>query len=69
MIRETDLAHHWSSPIVTEVSPLREFYPAEAYHQDYYQQNGQQPYCRAVIAPKIDKLRKLYRDRLKKQPA
>ena len=56
----------WSAPIVTEVAPLETFYPAEDYHQDYYALNGEQPYCRAVIAPKIDKVRKLFRDRLKK---
>ena len=68
MIHSTDEAGHWGAKIVTEVAPLTEFYPAEAYHQNYYRLNGEQPYCRAVIAPKIDKLRKLYRDRLKKQP-
>ncbi|HLJ57409.1 MAG TPA: peptide-methionine (S)-S-oxide reductase MsrA [Chthonomonadaceae bacterium] len=63
-IREA--AGHWDAPIVTEVAPLETFYPAEEYHQDYYRQNGDQPYCRAVIAPKIDKLRRQYRDRLKR---
>jgi peptide-methionine (S)-S-oxide reductase len=68
VIRELEEARTWPAPIVTEVQPLTTFYPAEAYHQDYYSLNGEQPYCRAVIAPKIDKLRKHYRDRLKKQP-
>lgn len=45
-------------PIVTEISPLREYYPAEAYHQDYFRNNPNQGYCRAVIRPKIDKLKK-----------
>lgn len=67
VIREVEASGVWSGPIVTEVAPLTEFYPAEHYHQDYYRLNGDQPYCRAVIAPKIDKLRKLYRDRLKRQ--
>ncbi len=64
-----DAADLWDGPIVTEVTPLEKFYPAEDYHQDYYSQNGDQPYCRAVIAPKVDKVRKLFRDRLKRQPA
>jgi peptide-methionine (S)-S-oxide reductase len=51
--------------IVTEVSPLAKFYPAEAYHRDYYNRNTNQPYCRAVIAPKIAKLRKYHLDKLR----
>ena len=47
----------WEAPIVTEVVPLTDFYPAEAYHADYYRRNPNQGYCRAVIAPKIAKLR------------
>jgi peptide-methionine (S)-S-oxide reductase len=52
-------------PIVTEVVPLGEFVPAEPYHQGYYRQNPDQPYCRAVIAPKVAKLRAKYAPRLK----
>ncbi len=48
----------WGGKIVTEVSPLPEFYPAEAYHQDYYKNNPSAGYCRVVIKPKIDKLKK-----------
>lgn len=48
----------WGGKIVTEVSPLPEFYPAEAYHQDYYRNNPSAGYCRVVIKPKIDKLKK-----------
>lgn len=55
----------WDSPIVTEVTPLTVFYPAEAYHQDYYERNPSQGYCRAVIAPKVAKFRKYYADRLR----
>ena len=58
----------WDDPIVTELRPLDAFYPAEEYHRDYYRRNPNQGYCRAVIAPKVAKLRKLYFDRLK-QPA
>ncbi len=54
----------WDRPLVTEVTPLDVFYPAEDYHQDYYARNGQQPYCRAVIAPKVAKFRKQYLEML-----
>jgi len=55
----------WDDPIVTEVVPLTVFYPAESYHRDYYNRNQNQPYCRAVIAPKVAKLRKQHIERLK----
>jgi len=67
VISEVNTAGNWGAPVVTEVAPLTKFYPAEDYHQDYYSLNGDQPYCRAIIAPKIAKLRKVYRDRLKRQ--
>ena len=54
----------YDAPIVTQVEPLETFYPAEAYHQDYFQNNPNQPYCQAVIAPKVAKLRKHFLDRL-----
>ncbi|MBX2821259.1 MAG: peptide-methionine (S)-S-oxide reductase MsrA [Rhodothermaceae bacterium] len=54
----------YDDPIVTEVVPLDIFYPAEEYHQDYYANNSRQPYCAAVIAPKVAKLRKKYAERL-----
>ncbi len=57
----------WDTPIVTEVVPFGEFYPAEEYHRDYYRRNPGQGYCRAVIAPKVAKLRKLYFEKLKKR--
>ncbi len=50
----------WSNPIVTEVTRLEEFYPAEEYHQEYYKKNPYQGYCRAVIKPKLVKVRKKY---------
>jgi peptide-methionine (S)-S-oxide reductase len=56
----------WDRPIVTEVTPLTEFFPAEDYHQSYFEQNPNQPYCRAVIEPKVSKFRKQYFDKLKK---
>lgn len=46
----------FADPIVTEIAPMGDFYPAEAYHQDYFRNNGSAPYCRAVIAPKLKKL-------------
>ncbi len=49
---------HFSKPIVTEIVPLTKFYKAEGYHQDYYRSNPQQPYCRAVIQPKVEKFEK-----------
>ena len=58
----------WDDPIVTELKPLDTFYPAEEYHRDYYRRNPNQGYCRAVVAPKVAKVRKLYLDKLK-QPA
>jgi peptide-methionine (S)-S-oxide reductase len=66
VIAELSEAGVWDAPIVTEVTPLRAFYPAEDYHQEYFQQNGNQPYCRVVIAPKVAKFRKQYLDQLKK---
>jgi len=50
----------WEKPIVTEVLPMAPFYPAEDYHQAYYELNGEAPYCRAVIAPKMRKLREQF---------
>ncbi|UEM22908.1 peptide-methionine (S)-S-oxide reductase MsrA [Skermanella mucosa] len=55
----------WDRPIVTELAPLPVFYPAEAYHDDYYARNSAQPYCQVVIAPKVSKVRKQYMDRLR----
>jgi peptide-methionine (S)-S-oxide reductase len=68
VIAELTAEKVWDDPIVTEVAPCRQFYPAEEYHRDYYRRNPNQGYCRAVIAPKVAKVRKLYFDRLK-QPA
>jgi peptide-methionine (S)-S-oxide reductase len=60
-----DAAGVFGAPVVTEVVPFVAFYPAEVDHQDYYARKPRQPYCRAVIGPKLDKLRKVFRDRLK----
>lgn len=50
----------FTQPIVTEIKPLDAFYPAEKYHQNYYRNNTDQPYCRAIISPKIAKMRQKY---------
>ncbi|MDZ4804719.1 MAG: peptide-methionine (S)-S-oxide reductase MsrA [Candidatus Eisenbacteria bacterium] len=55
----------WPDPIVTTIEPLETFYKAEETHQDYYARNSNQPYCQAVIAPKVAKLRKEFYERLK----
>lgn len=55
----------WGAPIVTQVEPLTEFYPAEAYHQDYYKNNANQGYCRVVVAPKVAKARQKFLTKLK----
>ena len=68
VIAELKAERVWDDPIVTEVKPLDAFYPAEEYHRDYFRRNPDQAYCRAVVAPKVAKVRKLYFDRLK-QPA
>lgn len=57
--------HLYNSPIVTKVSKASTFYAAEDYHQDYYAQNKNQPYCSAVITPKLEKLKKNYKSKLK----
>jgi peptide-methionine (S)-S-oxide reductase len=57
----------WDAPIVTEIAPLKEFYGAEGYHQEYYQNNPSQPYCQVVIAPKVAKFRQKYLDKLKRE--
>ena len=65
VIAELQAEKVWEDPIVTEVRPLAQFYPAEEYHRDYYRRNPNQGYCSAVVAPKVAKVRKLYFDRLK----
>ncbi len=65
VIKELTEAGLWDSPIVTEVSPAPEFYPAEDYHQEYFANNPYQPYCIGVVAPKVSKFRKKFLDKLK----
>jgi peptide-methionine (S)-S-oxide reductase len=66
VIAELGAAGVWSNPIVTEVAPFEAFYPAEDYHQEYFQNNPGQPYCQVVVAPKVAKFRKQYVERLKR---
>jgi len=67
VIREIAAKKIWRDKIVTEVVPFRAFYKAEDYHQEYFQRNGEQPYCQFVIAPKVAKFRRHFLSRLKTQ--
>ena len=58
-------SHTYSNPIVTEIAPLEIFYPAEEYHNDYFDRNREQGYCRLIIDPKIEKLYKNFKDKVK----
>ena len=60
LIRRLDRDGLWVDPIITEVAPLGVFYPAEEYHDRYFERNGEQPYCQVVIAPKIAKFRERF---------
>jgi peptide-methionine (S)-S-oxide reductase len=64
-IQATAASHEWKGTIVTQVVPLKKFYKAEDYHQEYFKLHGSQPYCQLVIAPKVAKFRKLFHDQLK----
>ena len=65
VIKELDRDGPWGSPIVTTVEALATFYPAEAYHDEYFQRNGEQPYCRVVVAPKVGQFRQRFAHRMK----
>jgi peptide-methionine (S)-S-oxide reductase len=65
ILKALDLSGAFTSKIVTEISPAQAFYLAEEYHQNYYNENSSQGYCSFVIKPKIDKLEKVFKDRLK----
>jgi peptide-methionine (S)-S-oxide reductase len=66
IIKEVTEAQIYDKPIVTEVTAFDKFYPAENYHQEYFANNPNQPYCAAVVAPKVAKFRKQFVDRLKR---
>jgi len=57
--------HAFNNPVVTEISPATIFYKAEDYHQNYFNENGDAPYCTYVIVPKLEKFRKVFKDKLK----
>jgi len=69
LIKSLNAQKIWGKPIVTEVTKLDKFYIAEDYHQEYFARNTFQPYCQAVVAPKVAKFRKHFIEMLKKQPA
>jgi peptide-methionine (S)-S-oxide reductase len=64
LIAEIEAEKVFPRPIVTAVRPLTKFYEAEEYHQRFFERNPNQPYCAAVVAPKVAKFRKAYMDRL-----
>jgi peptide-methionine (S)-S-oxide reductase len=66
VIDEVNASGIWHAPIVTQVEPLERFYPAEGYHQNYFERNPYQPYCQIIIAPKVAKVRERYLARLKR---
>ena len=65
ILRQLTEERIFPSPVVTQVEPFNAFYPAEKYHQDYYSQNQDKPYCQIVINPKLDKFRKEFKKLLK----
>jgi peptide-methionine (S)-S-oxide reductase len=71
VIREVEASGMWDAPVVTELAPFERFYSAEGYHQEYFRNNPQQPYCTVVVGPKVAKFRKAFAHRLKPafQPA
>ena len=64
--KELDASGAWDEPIVTEISPLEQFYIAEDYHQDYFEKNPYEGYCQFVIGPKMKKFRKVFKEKLSK---
>ena len=67
MIAELEKENVFDDPIVTEVTPINNYFVAENYHQDYYNNNKDQGYCRMVINPKLEKFTKKYKSKLKKE--
>jgi peptide-methionine (S)-S-oxide reductase len=66
IIQELTKEKIWDNPIVTKVEPIQVFYKAESYHQNYFNSNSDQSYCRFVIVPKLEKFSKIFADKLKK---
>ena len=69
VMAEIAAAGVWDGALVTELAPAAEFYPAEQEHQDYFARNPWSGYCRAVVAPKVQKFRKTFADRVKRPAA
>ena len=65
-LADVEAAGLWDGPVVTELAPLAEFYPAEQYHDDYFRRNPRQPYCQVVVAPKVAKVRSRFFDKLRR---
>ena len=65
VIKELNASGAWEKPIVTEVTAFEKFWPAEDYHQNYYKLNSEQPYCQYVVRPKLEKFRKVFKEKLK----
>jgi peptide-methionine (S)-S-oxide reductase len=65
VIAELDASGYWPKPVVTEITAASTFYPAEDYHQDYFANNPNQPYCMIVVAGKVDKVRQQFADKIK----
>ncbi|MEQ8881198.1 MAG: peptide-methionine (S)-S-oxide reductase MsrA [Cyclobacteriaceae bacterium] len=63
--KKLDESGAWSDPIVTEITPIEKFYPAEDYHSNYFEQHGRQPYCQFVVAPKVEKFKQVFKEKLK----
>ncbi len=66
--RKLDESAVFAAPIVTEIVPFTSFYPAESYHQNYFENHPQQPYCSVVIGPKVAEFEKVFKDKLKASP-
>ncbi len=66
IIQQLENEKVYNNPIVTEVTPFTNFYVAEDYHINYFERNKNQPYCRFVVAPKVEKFQKVFKDKLKK---
>lgn len=64
VMKEIEEQNVWPDPLVTTLEPFQKFYLAEDYHQNYFARNSSQPYCQAIIAPKVSKLRRLYKQKL-----
>ena len=64
-IAQVNVSHAWPNPVVTAVEPAKEFFMAEDYHQEYFANNGSQPYCQFVVAPKVKKFQQKFAERMK----